>query len=194
MILVFDTETNGKIKDYKLPCQVVDNYPRLSQLSYKIFNMDFELIKTVNHFIFPDGWDFPDEEFFKEHADINKNKSIGIPVKNVLDEFIKDRLSSKYIVAHNISFDVKVIRAEMIRLGYKVEFEAKKKCTMMLSTSYCKIPHLNGRKGVKWPNLTEMHNVLFGCDFNEAHDAMGDVNACAKSFFELVQRKVILLD
>ncbi len=194
MILIFDCESNGKIINYSLPCEVVDNYPRLSQLSYKIFDKYFKLVKTVNEFILPDGWDFPDEPFFKENADINKNKELGKPVKDVLYEFIKDRLEAKYIVAHNINFDVKVIRAEMIRLGYTVEFTAKKKCTMMLSTSHCRIPHLNGKKGIKWPSLTELHNFLFGCDFNEAHDAMGDVNACTKCFFELIQRKVILLD
>lgn len=192
--IVLDTETNGKILDYKLPCENVDNYPRLSQLSYKIYDGNAKLIKTFNEFVIPTGWVFPNEKFFIENADIKKNFEIGKPVKEVLQEFIKDRLSCSYIVAHNINFDTKVMRAEMIRAGFLVEFKAKKYCTMMKSISYCKIPFPSGKKGNKYPSLTELYNHLFKGTFDGAHDSMNDVDACAKCFFELINRKVIVLD
>ncbi len=192
-ILVFDCETNGKIKNFSLPPEVVDNYPRLSQLSYKIFNDKGELLKTFNEFVKPDGWDFPNEQFFIDNADINKNIEFGKPVVEVLDEYIIDRLAANYVVAHNINFDTKIIRSEMIRANIKVEFEAKKICTMMKSTSYAKVPKKSG-KGYKWPSLTELHTFLFGAAFENAHDSSGDTDACAKCFFQLLERKVIILD
>jgi DNA polymerase-3 subunit epsilon len=194
MIIIFDTETNGMIKDYALPCEVVDNYPRLSQLSYHIYDESFKLVKAVNEFVQPEGWDFPDDQFFRDHADINKNKELGKPVKDLLQAYINDRLACHHVVAHNMGFDSKIIRAEMIRNGFdKIEFTAKKICTMQRSTNYCKIPKPSG-KGVKWPKLEELHRHLFGVDFEGAHDSNDDVAATAKCFFELLKRGVITLD
>ena len=41
-----------------------------------------------------------------------------------------------------------------------------------------------GKPG-KWPKLEELHIKLFGCNFEGAHDALDDVRATAKCFFEL---------
>jgi DNA polymerase-3 subunit epsilon len=61
-------------------------------------------------------------------------------------------------------------------------------CTMMKSTSFCKLP---AKRGYKWPKLDELHQTLFGCDFEGAHDAGSDVLATVKCFFELVRLGVI---
>lgn len=194
MIIIFDTETNGKIKDFNLPCEAVDNYPRLSQLSYEIYNDLNILVKRVNEFVIPDGWTFPDEQFFRDHADINKNIELGKPVKEVLQEFIEDRQSCHYIVAHNMMFDSHVMRAEMIRAGMEhLTFNQKKVCTMRSSTSYCKIPKPSG-KGLKYPKLQELHFKLFGSLFGGAHDSSDDVAATAKCFFELLRLGVVKLE
>lgn len=55
-------------------------------------------------------------------------------------------------------------------------------CTMQASTNLCKIP---GPYGFKYPTLQELHKHLFEVGFDGAHDAMVDVLACAKCFFEL---------
>ena len=60
---------------------------------------------------------------------------------------------------------------------------------MLHSTNYCKIPRFN--REYKWPNLTELHKKLFDCDFENAHDALSDVKACAKCFFELKKQEII---
>jgi len=44
---------------------------------------------------------------------------------------------------------------------------------------------------VKFPTLEELHTVLFGENFQGAHDALADVRATAKCFFELLRRNVI---
>lgn len=193
MFIVFDTETNGKIQGNAAPEQV-DLYPRISQLAYNVYDDKRELIKRVSNYVLPDGWGFPDEEFFRKHADINVNITQGKPISVVLDEFIADRSAAQFVIAHNINFDVRIVRSEMIRANKKMEFTAKKICTMMKSTSYAKVPNKNGRAGYKWPTLTELHYALFKSDFEGAHGADFDVEACAKCFFELVNRKVITLD
>jgi len=41
--------------------------------------------------------------------------------------------------------------------------------------------------GYKWPKLQELHNHLFGESFEEAHNAMADIEATKKCFIELVK-------
>ena len=53
---------------------------------------------------------------------------------------------------------------------------------MQSSTQFCKLP---GCYGYKWPTLSELHNVLFGKDFEDAHNAEGDINATENCFWRL---------
>jgi len=55
---------------------------------------------------------------------------------------------------------------------------------MLKTTSLCKLPNKYGN-GYKWPKLSELHNFLFNEDFADAHDALGDIRATIKCFFEL---------
>jgi DNA polymerase III subunit epsilon len=55
-------------------------------------------------------------------------------------------------------------------------------CTMQATTDFCKI---QGPYGYKWPSLPELHFKLFRETFDEAHDAMVDINATARCFWEL---------
>lgn len=41
----------------------------------------------------------------------------------------------------------------------------------------------------KWPTLQELHTFLFGVGFEGAHDALVDVRACAKCYWEIQRRK-----
>ena len=95
-----------------------------------------------------------------------------------------------YLVAHNISFDEKIVGAEFVRKNFKTKWFSKKQiCTMQASTNYCELP---GKYGYKWPNLSELHINLFGEGFEEAHNAAADINATAKCFWKLKELGVIL--
>lgn len=192
--IVLDTETTGLPLNYKAPIEDSNNWPRVIQLAYSLFDKNHNLIKRVCALIKPDGWIIPNEKFWTDNG-YSQEKSLaeGVMFKEVLEEYIKDRLLCKYAVAHNMNFDSKILRAEMHRYGFKTEFTAKKICTMMKSTNYCQIPNAKGNN-TKWPSLTELHNHLFKVGFSGAHDAGSDVDACAKCFFELINRKVIILD
>ena len=62
--------------------------------------------------------------------------------------------------------------------------------TGIASTEFCQLPGGMGGK-LKMPRLHELYEKLFGTDFEDAHDAAYDVDATAKSFFGLLQRKVV---
>lgn len=61
---------------------------------------------------------------------------------------------------------------------------------MMSTIKLCNIPQKNG-KGIKFPKLQELHNVLFGCNFENDHTALADVRATVKCLKELMLRGVI---
>jgi DNA polymerase III epsilon subunit-like protein len=110
--------------------------------------------------------------------------SEGEPIFDVLQTFEKVIQKANFIVAHNISFDEKVVGAEFIRNGMSNSFEGKNKiCTMERTTYFCAIQSPNG--GYKWPTLSQLYFKLFGNIFEDAHNAASDTEATAKCFWEL---------
>lgn len=190
--LIFDTETHGLPKDYKAPAQDSNNWPRVLQIAWELYDQQEQLIEKRCELIKPEGWTITDPFSLKSGFTTANNDLKGVPIKTILQEFIGRRLETTYSIAHNISFDSKIIRAEMFRLGMTTEFTATKICTMMKSTNYCGLFSDKSSK-FKWPKLEELHQKLFGCKFDNAHDGAADVAATAKCFFELKRRGIIIL-
>jgi DNA polymerase III epsilon subunit-like protein len=93
-----------------------------------------------------------------------------------------------------MSFDEMIIGAELLRHQMANSVVTKKRiCTKEATTNFCAIPSTNGFKDFKWPRLSELHVKLFGADFEGAHNAMTDVLATAKCFWELKKRGVLVI-
>lgn len=186
-----DCETTGKITDYKASFKDVDKFPRISQFAWQLYNSEGKLFKSFQSLVKPDGWEVPKEEFF-----INNNMSTercekeGKPIKPMLEQFLIELNDCKYLLAHNMNFDLPVTASEMYRLGMQAQNKPQKICTMQSTTDICKLP---GPYGFKWPSLQELHQFLFKCDFEGAHDASDDVTATAKCFFELKRQKLLVI-
>lgn len=192
MYLFFDTETNGKALNFNAPATDLNNWPRITQIGWQLYDENEKLINERYELIKPDGWVVPTTQFFIDNnMSTERCEEFGKPLLEVITEFIKDIEQSEYLIAHNMKFDVNVLGAEFLRLKVSANKNTKKICTMMESTNYCKI---SGFRGYKWPTLTELHVKLFGEEFKGAHDALTDVTACSKSFFELKKRGLILKD
>lgn len=194
MYIVFDTETNGKI-NYKAPSDHPNKYPRITQLAFMVFDENEQEAFSFSSLIKPDDWTIPKEKFFIDNnMSTERCEEEGIPLLDAIAIFKEYCEQCKYKIAHNISFDGPVIYSEFRRYNI-AEFENKPKsvCTMKSSTKFCALPNQNGYSGYKWPKLEELHQILFDCNFDGAHDALADVEATAKCFFELVKRKIIIL-
>lgn len=192
MYLFFDTETNGKALNFNAPVSNLNNWPRVTQLGWQLYDKDGNLTSEQSYLIKPDGWVVPKEQFFIDNnMSTERCEEFGIPLSEAVEHFVKDLEQSEYLIAHNMQFDINVIGAEFLRLNVSPSKEPKKFCTMKETTNFCKIP---GFKGYKWPTLTELHTKIFGEGFHGAHDALDDVKACAKSFFELKKNGHILND
>jgi DNA polymerase III alpha subunit (gram-positive type) len=107
----------------------------------------------------------------------------GKALQTVLEDFQSLIDQAEYLVAHNMSFDEKIVGAEFLRNRMKDITSTKRKiCTMQSTTNFCAI---NGPYGYKWPKLSELHYKLFSTGFEEEHNAAVDIQATAKCFWEL---------
>lgn len=189
MFLFFDTETTGLPKNWQAPLEDLENWPRLVQLAWILADGYGKEVGGGNLIVKPEGFFIPEAASAVHGITTERAEREGISLDEALSQFVQAIEQSKIIVAHNISFDEKIIGAEFLRK--KVEhkfFERPQICTMLTSKDFCQIE--SGR-GYKWPKLIELHEKLFASGFDGAHDAMADVRACAKCFFELVKRGII---
>lgn len=183
MFLFFDTETTGLPKNWKAPITDLNNWPRMIQVGWILCDKKGNRIEAKDYIIKPNGFAIPKEASKVHRISTERALKEGVDLQEVLNEFNSLVNKADTIVAHNISFDEKIIGAEFLRTKIKTSFESKQKlCTMHSSTNFCKIP---GPYGFKWPKLSELHLKLFGVDFEEAHDASADINATEKCFWEM---------
>lgn len=182
MILFFDTETTGFVRK-----NIPHNDPqqaRVCQLAAMLCTPEGETIQTISHIIKPDGW-FIHPKVAEIHG-ISQERALreGKPAREVWVEFMPMVAKARLCVAHNFSFDNSMMEIESFCANDVFHWIVGQSfCTMLISTPICKIPSARG--GYKWPKLMEIHKHLFGCEFEGAHDALNDIKATAKVFFEL---------
>jgi len=189
MYLFFDTETTGVPKNYKAPVSDINNWPRMVQIAWLVYDSNRNKIESKEFIIKPEGYTIP-KEVSKIHG-ITTEKAIkeGQDLEYVLNLFNEQVEKAENIIAHNISFDEKIVGAELFRKQITSKlFNKSRLCTMHSSTDYCRLP---GPYGYKWPKLSELHIKLFGKDFKDAHNAISDINATAKCFWKMRELKLI---
>ncbi len=86
------------------------------------------------------------------------------------------------MIARSVSVD------EAISFAEKPHF-----CTMKAPgiMEFCKLPWGNSKTRLKWPKLKELHQILFDEPFADAHDALADVKATRRCYYELMARGII---
>jgi len=189
--LFFDTETTGLPRNWNAPVSDLNNWPRLVQIAW-IFYKDGKKVESKNYIIRPEGFFIPAETSNIHGITNERAQREGVALIMALSEFRNMVEQSDFLVAHNMSFDEKIIGAEFLRSGFSNIIAVKKKiCTKDESVNFCAIPGVNGKDGFKWPKLSELHLKLFNTDFADSHNAEADINATAKCFWELKRRGVI---
>jgi DNA polymerase III epsilon subunit-like protein len=207
VILVFDSETTGKPRNYSAPCSDVNNWPRLVEIAWlelDTFPVErspaaaaeraaiVQAAPKRRSVIMPDGFEIPPAATAIHGISQAQAIHEGLPCRLVLDDFRLALDAARVIVGHNLGFDVPVVGAELWRanmrnsattLVSKPRFD-----TMVAGTDVVKIPSC---RGYKWPKLRELYRHLFGREPDDQHQAAGDVLATAECFCELVSLGVI---
>ncbi len=189
MYLFFDTETTGLPRNWRAPVTDIDNWPRLVQLAFLYFDDGGNNISSGDYIIKPEGFLIPSSASRIHGISTKRANAEGQSLKAVLQIFQDFTVEARVLVAHNISFDEKIVGSELIRAGMSNILQSKKRiCTMERSTDFCA---LKGPYGNKWPKLSELHQKLFGAGFDDMHNAAHDVQATAKCFWEMKRRGII---
>ena len=189
MYLFFDTETTGLPPHWSAPVTYLDNWPRMVQLAFLYCDHNGKNISAGDYIIKPEGFLIPSSASRIHGISTGRANAEGQSLQMVLQLFQELVMEARVLVAHNISFDEKIVGSELIRAGMQNLLPSKKKiCTMECSTDFCA---LKGPYGNKWPKLSELYKILFGTEFDDMHNAANDVQATAKCFWELKRKGVI---
>lgn len=191
MLFFFDTETTGLPRNWKAPLtqRTLSNWPRMVQLAWLLCDEAGNELAAACRIIRPEGYTIPPEAARVHGITTERAQAEGIALAEALDEVLPRIEQAEVVIAHNISFDEKILGAECLRQGRPHPLLRKKtRCTMREATDFCALP---GYYGFKYPNLTELHRKLFNKAFADAHDALADVRACKAAFYELRSRGVM---
>ena len=191
MYLIFDTETTGIPRNKTAPLTDFNNWPRLVQVAWQLHDAKGNLISQHNYLIKPEGFDIPYKAEQIHGISTDRALKEGHDLKEVLAIFSKDLEKTQQLVGHNIEFDVNIIGSEFLRqeLDPQKFLLLKRVDTGLASIEFCQLQGGIGGK-LKMPRLLELYQKLFGKGFGDAHDASFDVDATARSYFELLRKQI----
>ena len=113
----------------------------------------------------------------------------GENIDDIINEFIEDLNKADFVVAHNATFDMKMIKAEVMRLGRNDHMRV---CPWLDTCYYgyqlCQGKQANGR--AKYPTLSELYFKVKGKEPEKVHDAAADVSTLITGFYGLLTMPV----
>lgn len=190
--IFYDTETTG------LPLwdQPSDDprQPHLVQLAAHL--VDLETRKTVasmNVIVRPQGWIIPEDVAQLHGITTEHAADVGVTEDIALGMF-RELHGQRLRIAHNESFDMRIIRIALKRYTDEATADAWKampaECTQALSTPILKLPPTErmraaGRYHYKSANLSEAYKHFTGQELQNAHSALADVEACMAVYFAI---------
>lgn len=182
LILCFDTETTG-IPNWQIPSES-EGQPHLVQLGAILCDAETGDVKEeLDVIIKPDGWIIPDEmaEIHGITTEIAMEK--GIPEAEALEKFMGLIAKCGLRVAHNTTFDNRIIRIALKRYMPDLIPDDVWKDK---SGYYCTL--MNARKimgGKSGHTLEEAYLHFTGKKLENAHTAMADAKACMEIYFAI---------
>ena len=117
MYLIFDTETTGLPKNWNAPITDSDNWPRCIQLAWQVHDELGKLIEVKNFIIKPEGFDIPFNASKIHGISTERALKTGQELTFVLNEFNKALSQAKFVIGHNVNFDLNIVGAEFHRKG-----------------------------------------------------------------------------
>jgi DNA polymerase-3 subunit epsilon len=207
-VLVFDTETTGLPKSKIINPDMLNLWPHIVQFSYVIYDTTLNYISESKDSIvkLKDGITIP-EDSIKIHGVTNESsQKNGTNIEFILNEFFYHLRNVDLLVGHNISFDINMIKVELLRFIYEPnsnisENESKAYkfnlhfltnykniyCTLNESINLCNIKAIDkfGKEYIKFPKLLELHQKLFESTPNNLHNSFNDILVTLICFMKL---------
>lgn len=191
-LFFFDSETTG-IPDFKARSED-PSQPHIVELAALRYTDKGELVDRVAMIVRPDGWTIENSDV---HG-ITQEQAMTSPWQEpvVLAAFMDLYEGCALRIAHNRSFDDRIIRIALMRYADEAQADVFKalagECTALLSKPVCQLPptekmlKTSFKNTFKTPTLAEAFTFLTGGkELTEQHRALPDAQACARVYFLL---------
>ena len=188
LALFYDTETQS-LPLFNKPSED-PRQPHIVQLGACLVDIDsWRTVSSLDVIVRPEGWTIPDETAAIHGITTEIAEASGVAESMALGLFMELWDVAEFRVAHNESFDCRIVRISLMRHGTDPQEEADEwkagaaECTQALSTPILKLPPTEkmlraGFKKNKSANLGEAYQFFTGKKLEGAHSAMVDVQAC----------------
>lgn len=196
-ITFWDTETTGLV-EWKKPNNHPDQ-PDIVQIAMlqMLFNPNTFEHRVLNKISVMVQTDKPiSDELAALHGTTkDMSSSLGIPQASMVRLFKHFHDRSDILVAHNKSFDMRMMKIAALRQvpDWTPFVEKEHHCTKAMTEKIVRLPPTEkmissglGNK-FKAPKLSEAYLHFFGESLEGAHDALVDTEGCARVYFHVKQ-------
>jgi DNA polymerase III epsilon subunit-like protein len=184
MALIIDTETSGLPDTRNLRWGVYPDYrdlekydgARIVQFSILITDTKFKYEDVKDYIIKREGFEITNENFHGISNEISD--TVGVDFNTVaIDIFYELLKKTTHIVAHNVGFDVGVIKSELHRRNLQYIIDELDKKTLLCTMKHMKpiLKIINQYGNYKNPSLNEIYKYNFKTDVENAHNSLYDV-------------------
>lgn len=207
-VLVFDTETTGLPGTKIINPDTLNLWPYIVQFSYIIYDMSLnKIIDKCDSIVKLDSDVVISEESSKIHGITNEiSKKNGLFIRTILDYFFDDLKNVDMLVGHNVSFDINMLKVELLRIIYSNKTRNSDRliknykynlhyilnyknicCTLQESIDFCNIKAISkfGKEYTKFPTLLELHQKLFDSTPNNLHNSFNDILVTLRCYIKL---------
>jgi DNA polymerase-3 subunit epsilon len=192
-ILIYDTETTG-LPNFNLPSSD-PSQPHITQIAAQLCEEETgEVLGGMDFMIRPDGYVIPPELEVLTGITTERALKYGIGAREALVMFMDFWALCDMRVAHNESFDARILRIALMRHTINDPTTPDKWkeggafCTLNSSKAIINLPPTPKmlaakRKGPKNPNLGEAYQFFAGEPLKGAHNAAVDIMACKAVYY-----------
>lgn len=180
LLLFYDTETTG-LPLYGEPSSD-PRQPHIVSIAASLVDAgNRREVARFDAYIRPEGWTIPPETTAIHGITTEQASRIGLPADMVIRTLLALWKLADKRVAHNESFDARIVRIALKRHMDEATADHWKAgaaaCSMRLARPLC------GLEGNKTPTLAEAHRLLCGTELANAHNARADVDGCMAVYF-----------
>jgi len=181
-MIIFDTETTGLPGADLLP---LNKQPKIIELA--AIKLDDETLKEVDRIDMLINPQHKLEEIIVKITNITDKMlhsadPFGFHYPKLVDFFLGERT----LIAHNLSFDTKLLKFDLMRIGKVIQFPWPPEwiCTVEATR------HIRGHR----MKMSQLYAHCFdGAEFKDAHRAMADTEALARVVRKLIQDGTITI-
>jgi DNA polymerase-3 subunit epsilon len=179
LILPFDVETNG-MPEWGIPSED-PKQPHIVQLAAMLVDeLNGKVMNTMDVIVKPKGWDITPEMTEIHGISFEQAMDEGIPEEDALDQFMDMYIQCSLRIAHNTTFDNRIIRIALKRYRPDLVSDEEWKDKTKYFCTYQKAKKVMGDKDGH--TLGECYKYFTGKDMENAHSAMPDIKACLEVY------------